>query len=289
MASPKRGWSPHSAALKRRQRKSSADASKILGALGNLDIDDNDDEIDYLKIALDKDKGKPLRRGKRKDKSKSPAKKRSVSPTDALRLNKKLIEEQGDDIIAQEDIPPAIAEKLAIIADPESNMRDRIALEVEMRKNPEEEPYLAKFRDKFDRKKFLKAKEAKDKEEEKQMEKFFTEEEIRHQKEEEERARAKQAELDAIREAEEREQRMKEEVRLHRARVLAEGSEEARKNAEKMLIGVTEKLALNEMEEKEREARIEEFMETEGKHLTHVEKELARALLEQKSTRTDLG
>ncbi|CAJ1938924.1 unnamed protein product [Cylindrotheca closterium] len=284
--SPKRGWSPHSAALKRRQRKSSADASKILGALGNLDIASDDEDIDLFKMAMEKDKDKPLRKGRRK--GSSPAKKRSMSPRNKLLENKKLAEKNGGQVPLQEDIPPAIAEKLAIISDPETDIKERIKLEVEMRKNPEEEEYLAIFRTKFDRKKFLSVKEQKDKEEQEQLQKNLKEEELRKKQEEEEFARARQAELDAQREKEEREERMKEEVRLHRAKVLVQDSEEVRKNAEKMLVGVIEKMALNEMEEKERQARIEEFLQKEGADLTHVEKELAKALMEQKSTRTDL-
>mmetsp|Transcript_40161 Transcript_40161/g.96900 ORF Transcript_40161/g.96900 Transcript_40161/m.96900 type:complete len:288 (-) Transcript_40161:185-1048(-) len=285
----KNGWSPHSAALKRRQRKSSADASKILGALGSLNISDDDDEIDYLKLALEKDKDKPLRKGKRKGKSKSPAKKRSLSPTDKLRENKKLVEKNGGDIVlSQDDIPPAIAEKLSIIADPDTKMRDRIALEVEMRKNPEEEPYLAQFKSKFDRKKFLKVKEQKDKEEEEQLKKNLEEEELRKIREQEDIAKAKLAEIEAQLAKEEREEKMKEEVRLHRAQVLVKDSEEVRKHAEQMLIGVTEKVALTEMEEKERKAKIEEFKKTEGAELSHVEIVLAEALMEQKDTKTDV-
>mmetsp|Transcript_40162 Transcript_40162/g.96906 ORF Transcript_40162/g.96906 Transcript_40162/m.96906 type:complete len:82 (-) Transcript_40162:185-430(-) len=81
---------------------------------------------------------------------------------------------------------------------------------------------------------------------------------------------------------------MKEEVRLHRAQVLVKDSEEVRKHAEQMLIGVTEKVALTEMEEKERKAKIEEFKKTEGAELSHVEIVLAEALMEQKDTKTDV-
>merc|ERR1712187_672489 len=108
----------------------------------------------------------------------------------------------------------------SIIANPETKMKDRIALEVEMRRNPEEEPYLAEFRDKFDRKRFLTAKDEKDKQEEEEMAKFFSEEERRKQKELEELAAAKQKELDEIKAKHDREQRMKEEVRLHQAKIL---------------------------------------------------------------------
>lgn len=273
-----KGWSPHSAALKRRQRKSSADASKILGALGNLDISDDDDEIDFLKMALEKgDKDKPVRRGKKKDRS--PVKQRSLSPTDKLRENKKLLDQSGGDLnftLNQDDIPPEIAEKLAIIADPETKMKDRVALEVQMRKNPEEAHYLANFRDKFDRKKFLTKKSEKDMEEDEEKRKFFEEEEKRKQKEAEELAAAKQRELDEIKAKEEAEIRLQEEVRLHRAKVLVQDSEEVRKQAEKMLIGVTEKIALTEMQEMERRKALEEYL-ADNPDMSEVEIELATA------------
>jgi len=183
---------------------------------------------------------------------------------------------------------PQFAEKLSIIMDPDTKMKDRIELEVAMRKNPEEEPYLAQFRTKFDRKKFLSVKAKKDKEEEDQLKKNLEEEELRKAREEENIAKAKLAEIEAELAKVEREEQMKEEVRLHRAKVLVQDSEEVRKKAEKMLIGVTEKVALTEMEEKERQARIQEFMESEGKDLTHVEKVLAEALMEQKDTKSSL-
>ncbi|KAL3932227.1 MAG: hypothetical protein SGBAC_010945 [Bacillariaceae sp.] len=287
MTSNRPGWSPHAAALKRRQRKSSADASKLLSSLGQLDISDDEEEIDYLKLTLNKGKDKPLRKGKRKQKS--PVKKRSLSPTNKLRENKKLAEKNGGDmVLSQDDIPPAIAEKLSIIMDPDTKLKDRIELEVAMRKNPEEEPYFAQFRTKFDRKKFLTVKAKKDKEEEDQLKKNLEEEELRKAREEENIAKAKLAEIEAELAKVEREEQMKEEVRLHRAKVLVQDSEEVRKKAEKMLIGVTEKVALTEMEEKERQARIQEFMESEGKDLTHVEKVLAEALMEQKDTKSSL-
>lgn len=296
-------WSPHSAALKRRQRKSAGDASKIMGALGVLDMD-SDEEVDFLKLALEKDNNKPIRKGKKKGKKrstspndrrskspvkkspvkKSPVKSRSMSPTEKLRFNKKLQEQNGGATgLSQDDIPPAIAEKLSIIANPETKMKDRIALEVEMRRNPEEEPYLAEFRDKFDRKRFLAAKDEKDKQEEEEMAKFFSEEERRKQKELEELAAAKQKELDEIKAKQDREERMKEEVRLHQAKILVSDAEETRKHAEKMLIGVTEKLALAEMEEKERQQHIQEYME-ENKDASHVDKVLTKAAMEQKDT-----
>jgi len=274
-----------------------------MGALGVLDMD-SDEEVDFLKLALEKDNNKPIRKGKKKGKKrstspndrrskspvkkspvkKSPVKSRSMSPTEKLRFNKKLQEQNGGATgLSQDDIPPAIAEKLSIIANPETKMKDRIALEVEMRRNPEEEPYLAEFRDKFDRKRFLAAKDEKDKQEEEEMAKFFSEEERRKQKELEELAAAKQKELDEIKAKQDREERMKEEVRLHQAKILVSDAEETRKHAEKMLIGVTEKLALAEMEEKERQQHIQEYME-ENKDASHVDKVLTKAAMEQKDT-----
>lgn len=294
MAGVSKGWSPHTAGLKRRQRKSSADASKLLSSLGALDIGDDDEDFDFLKMALQKeqkDKDKPVRRGKRKDKSPnkkrsmSPLKNRSLSPTDALRANKKKMEESGTDLtlISQDDIPPEIAEKLSIIANPDTKMKDRIALEVEMRKNPKEEPYLAKFKHKFDNKKFLTKKHQKDEKAEEQLKKNLKEEEQRKVKEQEEFAAAKQRDLDEIKAKEEAEERMKEEVRLHRAKALVQDSEEVRKNAEKMLIGVTEKVAMAEMAELEQKKELEKYFE-ENKDMTDVEKALAEARLTQKET-----
>ena len=286
-----KGWSPHTAGLKRRQRKSSADASKLLSALGNLDIEDPDDEVDFIKLALEKKEEKPLRRGKRKDKSPnkkrstSPVKQRSLSPTDQLRANKKKMEERGSEIVLdQDDIPPAIAEKLSIIANPETKMKDRIALEVQMRKNPEEEPYLVKFKHKFDNKKFLKKKKQKDDEEQEQLKKNLEEEEKRQMKEKEEFAANRQRELDEQKAKEEAEIRMKEEVRLHRAKVLAQGTEEVRKHAEIMLTGVVEKLAKAEMSEMEKKKELEKYFE-ENDQLTDVERALIEARMFQKETK----
>jgi len=269
--SPKKGWSPHVSALKRRQRKSSGDPSTIIGSLNMLDMDmDSDDDI-FLNNNKTKRGVSPKRkmRGVRKGTKKPVKKVLSLSP-------------ERKNTSSQDDIPPVIQEKLAIISDPATPMRERIQLELEMRKIPKEEQYLAEFKHSFDRKKYLSVVEKRGKEEEEQLQKNLREEDSRVAQEEEKRAKAKLAEIEEEIAKHDRDEKLRDDIALHQQQIIAKDTEQVRKNAEKMLVRVTERGAMAEMEEKERKARIEEFRETNGKDLTHVEKVLAEAIMDQR-------
>lgn len=259
-------------ALKRRQRKSSGDTSAIICSLKTLEMGgmDSDDEI-FLNNNKTKRGVSPKRkmRGVRKGNKKPIKKLLSLSP-------------ERKNTSSQDDIPPVIQEKLAIISDPATPMRERIQLELEMRKIPEEEQYLAEFKHSFDRKKYLSVVEKKGREEVEQLQKNLREEDSRVAQEEEKRAKAKLAEIEEEIAKQERDDKLREDIALHQQQIIAKDSEQVRKNAEKMVVRVTERGAMAEMEEKERKARIEEFRETNGKDLTHVEKVLAEAIMDQR-------
>eukprot|EP00980_Cylindrotheca_fusiformis_P002626 scaffold618_cov130-Cylindrotheca_fusiformis.AAC.30 len=241
----KNAWSPHTSALHRRRRGSAVDRSKILGSLSDIGDD-----------LFPTDTHNPAATISKKEKRRS-----------------------------QEDIPLEIQKKLAILTDPETPMKRRLEIEVEMMKNPEEKSIFSEFRHDFDRKKYLTEKEMRDKEEEEQMKKNMSEEAKRAAAEKEEFMKARQAELDAERAKKEREMKVQQEVELHRKMTVAKDSEALRKNAESVVAKVAEKKAREKLEEEERQARLLEFRRKEGAQMPHVNRVLTEALLEQQETK----
>jgi len=253
-----------------------------------LDIDDSDDDILLNHLSFNSD-SKSKSKNKTRRKSQSP-KRASPSPKRGgvrrgKRLSKKapsLSPERNKGTSSQEDIPPAIQAKLAIISDPATPMRERIKLELEMKRNPEEEMYFTEFKNSFDRKKYLAFVAKREKEEEERLQSNLKKEEARALREKEERAKARAAEIEKEIAKLEREDKMREELALHCHQVIAKDSEEVRKNAEKMLIRVTERGAEAELEEMERQAKKEEMHNSMD--LSHVEKVLIEAIIDQKDT-----
>lgn len=185
---------------------------------------------------------------------------------------------------SQEDLPMEVQRKLAIITDPDTSMKKRLEIEVEMMKNAEEKSYLSEFRHDFDRRKYLTDKEIKDKEEADQLNKNLREEAKRAALEQEEFSKARLAEVEAELAKQEREEKMEKEVDLHRKMVVAKDTEELRKNAENVVAKVAEKNAREKLAEEERQARLAEFRRKEGANMPHVNRVLTEALLEQHET-----
>lgn len=281
---PRQTWSPHTAALHRR-RVAGGDKSKILGALGGLNLED--DEEDLFAKALEKSPGdkKNPRGGKDGARPKTTPKKnrskRRTSPrrsmdaatahTVAAEARKETMEELRASI---EKHDPAIRAKLLKIVDPRTPMKDRLQIEVDMMKIPEERKVLSEFRYKADRKSInnkLLDSDAKDVEE---FVKTMQEEEKRKGEEEAVFAKNRQERVEEEIAKQEREAKLARDVQVHKAKGIAMGAEELRKEAERTAEAAVRNKKKKVLKQEEKDKMIKDFLKGEGKYLTDVEREL---------------
>ena len=260
---PSKGWSPHTAALYRRRKVGEKSKNKVLGSLGGLNLEDEDDDL-FLKSPT-------------KSPTKSPNK-RTTKP--ALRQPKfGLGKEDGDEELRLmlEKVTPSVRSKLAKVFNQATPMKDRLSLEVEMMKDPDERKILADFRYKADRKMFnMKILESETAQQE-LLEKNLSEEAKRRAEEEREFAKKRQERLEEENAKKQRELQLERDAKVHTAKTVAMGAEELRKDAERTAEAAARNKAKKDQEEREREARIKAFLEGEGKTMTDVERELKLA------------
>ena len=144
-------WSPHSAALNRRRKGKAVDKSSIL-----VSLDDLGDDLPLPGTST-------RRKGK---KTATP-----IIPSIA----------KGKGRLSQEDLPMEVQKKLSILTDPTTPLKEKIELEVEMRNNPDEEVFLAEFRNNFSNKLYLEKKQEMERLEQEQLNKNLKEEAERAQ------------------------------------------------------------------------------------------------------------
>lgn len=185
----------------------------------------------------------------------------------------------GDEELRQmlEKVSPEVRSKLAKIFNKQTPMKERLQLEVEMMKDPEERKTLADFRYKAERKMFnMKILESEAAQQE-LLEKNLSEEAKRRAAEELEFAKKRQERMKEEKAKKEREDQLEHEVKVHAAKTVAMGAEELRRDAEKTAEAAARNKAKREQEEQEREERIQAFLNGEGKSMTDVERELKLA------------
>ena len=171
-------------------------------------------------------------------------------------------------------VSPSVRAKLKKVLDKTTPMKERLELEVQMMKIPDERKILADFKYKFERKDLnMKIFESEMKQQE-QLEGFLGEEAVRAKAEEEEFAKKREEKLREEMAKKEREAKVERDVKLHKAKTVAQGAEELRMDAEKTAEAAIRNKAKKERLAREREQRINDFINGEGKHMTDVEREL---------------
>ena len=168
-------WSPHSAALNRRRKGKAVDKSSIL-----VSLDDLGDDLPLPGTST-------RRKGK---KTATP-----IIPSIA----------KGKGRLSQEDLPMEVQKKLSILTDPTTPLKEKIELEVEMRNNPDEEVFLAEFRNNFSNKLYLEKKQEMERLEQEQLNKNLKEEAERAAKEQEEFMKIRLAQVEEELQKQERE------------------------------------------------------------------------------------
>ncbi len=261
--SPSQTWSPHTAALHRRRKMGEKSKTKVLGSLGGLDLNDDDDDM-FLKKAS----------------SKSPVKKSTKASIASSRLGSlKDIDPDKELRESLEKVTPEVRSKLAKVFNKNTPMKERLQLEVDMMKDDDERKILAEFRYKVERKNFnvkiLESEEA----QQDLLAQNLAEEAKRQAEEDKEFAKRRQERIEEEIAKKEREAEIERQVKMHKARNIAMGAEELRKEAEKTAEAALRNKKKKEQAEKEREERIQEFINGEGKHMTDVERELKIARL----------
>lgn len=266
---PSKVWSPHSAALHRRRKVGEKGKNAVLGSLGGLDLDDDDDMFEKMmkspsKSPSGKSPGKSPGRNKKRLSAKDLAASKEQDVDDELR---KSLEGLSDELKG----------KLAKVLNKNTPMKERLELEVQMMKDPKERKTLADFKYKYDRKNFnLKIFETElDKQE--QLEKNLDEEAKRAKEEQAEFAKRRQERIEEEIAKKEREAQLLREIQVHKAKNNAQLAEELRKEAEKTNEGAIRNKERKEREAREREERIQNFINGEGQLMTDVERELKLA------------
>jgi hypothetical protein len=303
-----KSWSPHISSLSRRRDFSEDEKNKLHNSLGNLGLLD-DDEEDFLSpakptsdgnLALAKERRKAGKRpgtlksstttsttvssgtspssGKRPVKSKSSAgKSPGIKP-----IRRKSTSKTASSDIKQEDIPIEILEKLMVLTDPETSVRERAEIEVDMSKDPYAKSILVNFRQKFDRKAFLKQKAQMDQEAEAQMAKNIKDSDKKEAEFQKEVARKRQQKIEEEIARAKREAKMLEDARKHAVKEIATGLEQVRKDAEKTVVRAKQNILKKKEEQEAMEREIEEFRRKEGKYMHDAQRALREAMITQK-------
>lgn len=256
--SPSMAWSPHTAALHRRRTIGEKSKNKVLGSLGGLSLDDDDEDL-FLKKATTTSPVKPNtrsstianRRGSLKD----------VDPDKELRES-------------LQKVTPEIRSKLAKVFNKNTPMKERLQIEVEMMKNLDERKILADFRYKVERKNFnVKILESEEAQQE-LLAQNLAEEAKRKAEEDGEFAKRRQQKMEEEIAKREREAEIERQVKIHKAKNIAMGAEELRREAEKTAEAAIRNRKKKDQALKDREAKIQAFINGEGKKMTDVEREL---------------
>jgi len=281
--SPRTQWSPITAALHRRRQVGEKTKNKVLGSLNSLDLEDEDDI--FFKSPPVKRRSEPLipkmpgleKTRPRKSKSKSPTRRKRSDSTRQAKLKKKEAEEDLKRSLAQ--YTPEVRAKLAKVFDPTTPMKERLQVEVDMMKIPDERKILAELRYKVARKsvnvRYLENLAAN----EENLQKNLAEEAVRAKEEEKELARLRKERIDEEKAKKERDQRLRKEVDFLKKKGIAEGAEELRKEAEKTAEAAVKNHKRKIQKQREKEQMIQDFKDGIGKDMTEVNRELAIARL----------
>lgn len=271
--SPSKVWSPHGAALHRRRKVGEKSKKSVLGSLGALDLGDEDDDM-FMKQATGTSGGG----GSAKNSPGKKSGKKSVSSKSGTKMVQSKKAEVDDELRESlEGVSPSVRAKLKKVLDKTTPMKERLELEVQMMKDPDERKILADFKYKFERKNlnmkiFENEVQAQD-----QLDKSLKEEAKRAKAEQKEFSKRRQERLDEERAKKEREAKLERDVNVHKAKAVAQGAEELRMEAEKTAEAAARNQARKEREAREKEKRIQDFLNGEGKRMTDVERELKLA------------
>lgn len=284
---PSRLWSPHSAALHRRRQLGDDSKSRIISSLTNLNFDDDDDDNDKDHGAgnnnhnnsssiINNNNSSGTDTFQKFSPGKSPGRKsnsRSLTASVKDSLNKKYdAEKELQESLAK--LSPQVREKLAKIFNKATPMKERIQIEIEMMKHPEEGPILSDFKWKVERKQFnIQILESIESQQE-LLDRNLAEEAKRAKKEQMELAKKRQEKIEEEIAQKERELEIERQVKIHKAKNIAMGAEELRKDAEKSAEAAIRNKKKKDQLAKEREEKIQAFLNGPGKQMTHVEREL---------------
>lgn len=229
--------------------------------MGGLDLNDDDDDI-FLK----------------KPSTTSPVKPKPRHSTAAGTANRRgsLLDVDPDKELREslQNVTPEIRSKLAKVFNKNTPMKERLQIEVDMMKDVDERKILAEFRYKVERKNFnVKILESEDAQQE-LLARNLAEEAKRKAQEDEEFAKRRQQKLEEEIAKREREAEIERQVKIHKAKNIAMGAEELRREAERTAEAVIRNRKKKEQALKEREEKIQAFLKGEGKNMTDVEREL---------------
>lgn len=272
--SPTKVWSPHSAALHRRRKVGENSKGKILDSLGGLDLDDNDD--DYLKFSNSDGAIKYDNTKRSPGSGRSPGR-RTAKPKLTASLRQSVSKKEEADKELKESlakVSPEIRAKLAKVFNKKTPMKERLQIEVDMMKNTDERKILADFKWKVDRKQFnINILESIESQQE-LLDRNLAEEAKRAKVEQSELQKKRQEKIEEEISKKERELEIERQVKIHKAKNIAMGAEELRKEAEKTAEAALRNKKKKEKQARDREAKIQAFLNGPGKHMTDVEREL---------------
>lgn len=234
---PSRLWSPHSAALHRRRQLGDDSKSRIISSLTNLNFDDDDDnDKDHgagnnnhnnSSSIINNNNSSGTDTFQKFSPGKSPGRKsnsRSLTASVKDSLNKKYdAEKELQESLAK--LSPQVREKLAKIFNKATPMKERIQIEIEMMKHPEEGPILSDFKWKVERKQFnIQILESIESQQE-LLDRNLAEEAKRAKKEQMELAKKRQEKIEEEIAQKERELEIERQVKIHKAKNIAMGAE----------------------------------------------------------------
>jgi hypothetical protein len=289
LASPTRVWSPHTAALHRRRRtgEKKKDKNQVLAEVGGLSLEDEDEDEKELKLNKS---GKECSSKHAADEATACSKTKQDKQASAKAAAKLAQEREKEDALQQSfaKLDPDTQAKVHKMLDPDTPMKERLSVEIEMMKhpNPEVRQVFSDIRYRVDNQSFLVQKRSTQDEMDAQMAKNLSQEAIRAAVEKKDLDGKRRKKLVEKQAEKEREKKLEAQVRTHQAKSIAQDAERLRQGVQRMDVGARETKSRKIKEEKEVEQAVHEFRETQGKHLTPTERVLKEALIEQRATKT---
>jgi hypothetical protein len=281
--SPSRAWSPHTAALHRRRRMSEKkkDKEQVLDGVGGLNLDGEDEEEKEVKFKSRKERSSKDATEEATTRSKTKQDKQAA---------KLAQQKETDDVLQQliTKLDPETQAKVLKMLDPDTPMKERLGAEIEVMKHPDPQArqIISDIRYRVDNKSFLVQKRSTQQEMDAQKAKNLSEEVIRAADLKKDLDARRKKRLDEKRAEKKREKKVEAEVRTHVAKSIAQDAVQLRQEVERTAVAAQESKNRKIRKEKEVQQAVQEFRETQGKHLTPTERVLKEALIEQRATKT---
>lgn len=303
----KRTWSPGQAALFKRRNVEGQ--TELNDSFAGLSMNDGhkgaDDEAeDYLAKSLksieksdQKRSGRRSSRGRHDHRSKSPGnleserrKRRSKSKNRSTmrsrsrgRTMRRSKSRDRGPKTNQMNLPIEVQKRLYRVTDPNISLKEKVELEIEfMSGSPEEKRMYLEFRNHFNRQEFLSWKDMTEQQRREHIEANAREESAKEAAFQKTVEKKRQKERKKVEEGKERERKAEEEARMHALSAIANGMAEVKSAA---LEAATVSVARNQYQKKqykeERQKKVEDFRNNEGKYMPETQRVLKEALIEQ--------